>query len=304
MSLDPYIAGGLLSGLGSMFSSMYDTGMSFEQSKELMDYQYKLQQQAIDKVNAFNHPAAQMKRLAAAHLNPNLVYGSGVDGNQSSPANPSVVNRTQHTANPLQDLGQNLIGRQAFELEKIRARNEAFESKERQLNLRARTLGQMLDNSFNDKTLKTRVQRESQKLVNDISKNEVLVEQANNMAVQRSAIKAQADYIASRTNLTEQQALTEVVRRESLRAGIALSRAQIAQVAHYIEYLDAGTALRGQQYTIQDLDFESSNELNKWLQDHPNIELGKEILDYLFDKINGKSRRSVSAKPTRRRKKN
>lgn len=43
--------------------------------------------QMMDKYNAYNAPAAQMERLTAAGLNPNLVYGSGnVAGNQSGQA--------------------------------------------------------------------------------------------------------------------------------------------------------------------------------------------------------------------------
>lgn len=54
-------------------SGIYSTNKSISASKE-----------AVAAQNAYNSPAAQMQRLQAAGLNPNLVYGSGnVVGNQS-----------------------------------------------------------------------------------------------------------------------------------------------------------------------------------------------------------------------------
>ena len=91
--------GGVLSGIANMFTGEH-------QSKELMKYQSEFQQQAIDRQNFYNSPAEQMKRLTAAGLNPNLVYGSGVDGNQSSAASPSMANVRGMFDNPLQDATQ------------------------------------------------------------------------------------------------------------------------------------------------------------------------------------------------------
>lgn len=41
--------------------------------------------------NAYNTPAAQMQRLKQAGLNPNLVYGNGVEGNSSAPVKSADV---------------------------------------------------------------------------------------------------------------------------------------------------------------------------------------------------------------------
>ena len=70
--MNPLIGAGLISGVGSLFGSLASSGISQKQSKELMDYQYQLQQQAIEKANLYNSPTEQMKRLASAGLNPNL----------------------------------------------------------------------------------------------------------------------------------------------------------------------------------------------------------------------------------------
>lgn len=53
--------------------------------KELAEYSYNKDVEMWNKNNAYNTPSEQMKRLEAAGLNPNMVYGSGtVAGNTSS----------------------------------------------------------------------------------------------------------------------------------------------------------------------------------------------------------------------------
>lgn len=51
-----------------------------QQNKELWDYQ-----------NAYNTPQAQMERLRAAGLNPNLIYGSGAGGMNAGPIQSADV---------------------------------------------------------------------------------------------------------------------------------------------------------------------------------------------------------------------
>lgn len=53
-------------------------------NRKLMDHQYDLNLDMWNRNNAYNDPSAQMSRLQAAGLNPNLVYGSGAAGNASS----------------------------------------------------------------------------------------------------------------------------------------------------------------------------------------------------------------------------
>lgn len=305
--MDPLIGYGLVSGVGSLLSGLFNTKSGEHQSKELMDYQYKLQQEAIDRQNFYNSPTEQMKRLSAAGLNPNLVYGSGVDGNQSSAASPSIANVRGQMGNPLQDAAQQYLQAKQMQLNEIKTRNEAFESRERQLNLRAKTLGQLLDNRFMDATLETRVKTLAQGLANDLQQqknleaNEALTwSKTRNEDNRLQQIWAEVDLLKSRKNLTDQQALTEVVKRASMRAGIRLTNAQIKQAAHMIPYIDAGTDLRGQEYEQKETDFESGAQLEKWLEKHPNVALTKEIIDYIFDKANGKSRASSSSRKGRR----
>lgn len=99
------LSGGNSSILGSILNGVVGLGGDYAQSilnlknqKELAKYnaeqQSKLNQQAFDQnikmwnmQNAYNTPKEQMKRLQAANLNPNLVYGSGnVTGNTAGSA--------------------------------------------------------------------------------------------------------------------------------------------------------------------------------------------------------------------------
>ena len=267
--------GSLVSGLANLF-----TGQS--QSKSLMRYQAKLQQEAIDRQNFYNSPAEQMKRLSSAGLNPNLVYGSGVDGNQSSAASPSMANVRGTFDNPLQDATQAYFTAQQMRLNEIKTRNEAFESRERQLKLRAETLGQMLDNKFLDGTLATRIQHASQKLANDVAREGLIEQQSNNLRVQANVLVEQADYIAERTGLTHQQAVTETIKQKALQVGMRLSEAQIRQAGEYVEFLRAGTSLRRQAHDIQDTQYQAAKIFKEWKAKHPTatltFEMVKEIL--------------------------
>lgn len=87
-------------GLSLVAGAAYDY-MNYQ--KRAQEKQNKANQAAIDRANAYdmytwdlanqyNNPKAQMERLKAAGLNPNLVYGSGsVVGNTTGPASSNGV---------------------------------------------------------------------------------------------------------------------------------------------------------------------------------------------------------------------
>lgn len=53
---------------------------------EMAKYSFQANQEAIDKQNAYNTPAAQMQRFTDAGLSPNLIYSQGSGGTQQSAA--------------------------------------------------------------------------------------------------------------------------------------------------------------------------------------------------------------------------
>lgn len=75
------IIGSLISG----HQQKRNTERQIESNKSLAQFQADANQKYLDKQNAYNTPASQMARFQAAGLNPNLIYGQGSPGNQSSP---------------------------------------------------------------------------------------------------------------------------------------------------------------------------------------------------------------------------
>lgn len=64
--------------------SIITSGLNYFFNRKLAKYQYELDQQAIDRQNAYNSPIQQMARYKEAGLNPNMIYGSGGSaGNQT-----------------------------------------------------------------------------------------------------------------------------------------------------------------------------------------------------------------------------
>lgn len=81
------IAGGLL-GLGA---DLFGQHRDREQALDIAKFQAAYNERMIDKQNFYNSPAQQMARFKEAGLNPNLIYGQGNPGNQSSaPQYPSL----------------------------------------------------------------------------------------------------------------------------------------------------------------------------------------------------------------------
>ena len=76
-------AGAAASGIvGSLFG-IGSRRKAYHRSKKLMDKRFDMDKQMWDYQNAYNTPAAQMKRLKQAGLNPALMYGQGNTGNAS-----------------------------------------------------------------------------------------------------------------------------------------------------------------------------------------------------------------------------
>ena len=80
------VGAALAAGVGAGGSIM-TSGLNYLFNRKLAKYQYELDQQAIDRQNAYNSPVQQMARYKEAGLNPNMIYGSGGSaGNQTEVA--------------------------------------------------------------------------------------------------------------------------------------------------------------------------------------------------------------------------
>lgn len=94
-------AAGLFSAIGGIFQSHKNKQAVNNTNKaniELAKYNWQQQKQMWNENNDYNTPVNQMKRLEAAGLNPNLVYGHGTVANTSSgtptPQTPTLQSYT------------------------------------------------------------------------------------------------------------------------------------------------------------------------------------------------------------------
>lgn len=84
------IGGGAIGAGIGMIGSAISQAQNYKYSKKLMELQYQQNLDLWNKQNEYNAPTAQMQRLQAAGLNPNLVYGSNVVGNSSNNTSTSL----------------------------------------------------------------------------------------------------------------------------------------------------------------------------------------------------------------------
>lgn len=101
----PLVAGGLISGIGSLLGGILGIGAQSSANSanmELAKYAFDRNYQMWQEENAYNSPAQQMERLRAAGLNPNLVYGSGSVAGNTSGSTPKF---NAPTMNPVSNGG-------------------------------------------------------------------------------------------------------------------------------------------------------------------------------------------------------
>lgn len=102
-------------GVQSIFNNRWKkkaAGKERDFQREMADTVYQRDTEMWNKANAYNAPEAQMERLKAAGLNPNMVYGNGTAAGNTSTATPKHQNYQTPVAeynmqlNPMQMLSQ------------------------------------------------------------------------------------------------------------------------------------------------------------------------------------------------------
>jgi hypothetical protein len=139
--MDPIIGGTLLNTGASLVDNIFNIGQAKKQrqhQKELAEYSYQKDTEMWNKANEYNLPANQMKRLADANLNPNLVYGNGsVAGNSTPAQTPKFQAYTPEYAQiktPAPDLMQMLSQYQDLKIKKVQTDNLTEELNGKKLN--------------------------------------------------------------------------------------------------------------------------------------------------------------------------
>ena len=115
-------AGSLLGGVGSIIGQNAQNKANLR----LADYQFGKNVEMWKMQNAYNAPSAQMDRLKAAGLNPNLIYGEGVNGSTGNATGtapsyspPDIKKDYSSVGNSLSTLAQY----QNFELQRAQIDN-------------------------------------------------------------------------------------------------------------------------------------------------------------------------------------
>ena len=155
--------------------------------------------------NEYNTPLAQMQRLKAAGLNPNLMYGQGTTGNSSAPAKADGANPTQYKLNFLEAAQlhqQQKLNEQSIQLQKSQTElNHAQAQKvnAETANTHANTLNTQETMQFN---------RESRpKILEKFDLDNANIKLSNeNLNKINAKIEADINQIKANTNLTARQA--------------------------------------------------------------------------------------------------
>lgn len=79
--MDPVTSAAIISGGAQIAGGLLSGRMSYRKSLKLADYAYGKDLEMWNRMNEYNLPANQMKRLAEAGLNPNMMYGTGQGAN-------------------------------------------------------------------------------------------------------------------------------------------------------------------------------------------------------------------------------
>lgn len=141
-------AGGLIGGLLSLGGSIYEAenqkrnvDKTIEANKQLSEYGYSKDLEMWNLQNQYNSPLAQMERLKAAGLNPNLIYGSG----SASSGNASQMPRynaptVKYDYKPVVDLPRVLSMYQDFTMRQAQIDNVKAQTQ----NVHARTASEQM----------------------------------------------------------------------------------------------------------------------------------------------------------------
>lgn len=167
----PLIVAGLISagaGIANSLITNSSNNQSYSDSVNLMREQNKINRANWIAQNAYNSPAAQMARYAAAGLNPNIIYGNSQQVSSGNSQEMPTVQASQFHRNvPALDL--NFVNT---------AINAALaESQVRKNNSEAK--GQEIDNQYNSSTLGARIDMLNQELAKVSASKDLLLNQIN-----------------------------------------------------------------------------------------------------------------------------
>ena len=218
--MNPLVASSLIGLGGSFIGSLFGDNSAKKQFK----YQQQLNREAFqhdvdmwNRQNAYNTPSAQMERLQAAGLNPNLVYGNGGATNTANSAptynagSAPDVAAARQAAGSLANAGFNTALN--FQLAQVQAANIEADTKlkETQGNLnQTNNEIALIDKYLKQNTVDSDIQYQLEKWKQDLilGRNQIKLgdQQFTLNQYQMKKLDAETGYILANTNLTKEQA--------------------------------------------------------------------------------------------------
>ncbi len=241
------LSGNPLLGLGLNLAGNLYTNMQNRRSQNAanrLNYQMQQEQNAWNERmwhinNEYNTPANQMKRLLAAGLNPDLMYGNPSQGTSAAPAQGT----TPSHAEAFQSLGfgdmfsnaQQLMMQKKANDAQIKLMNSQAEQMDTETQLKKKDLG-TYDKRF--ELVKQAAEDSSKKIMSEI--------EVNKQSILESC--SRISELAAREKLTLEQAATEVVNRaflqesfqdrlEQIRLQNKLTKAEIAKANKLVKLI-------------------------------------------------------------------
>jgi hypothetical protein len=260
--------------IGGALNTLWNSTVGMNQSKSLMRYQAQLNQQAIDVQNRYNSPIAQMERLRQAGLNPNLVYGNGVDGNQSSAASVGSAPRAPQADFDFADSVSNVFRRRQIENEtRLTAANEQKILADKLLS-QARYLDIMQEVARKDATFDTYVQQARANLEHTQQSIEESRQRVNESVQRVSNLVSQANLLQEQIRYWDAHATNE----RDYMPNLLLARTHQA--------LESGNLSQAQQGVARSLISLNNAKVDELLQVIQNLKLdgGNKAIEYELNK--------------------
>lgn len=201
-------------------------------AREMYDKQVQTNRENWQLQNEYNAPSAQMERLLAAGLNPNLVYGSGAVGNNASlpsSASPQSVRKNMVTMEPLDILGPYM------QLRMFDKQQELLNAQIRDVN--ASAANKEAETSYIAPYLSSRnLIAESDAFVKDNIREYLIRQEHNKTAVSENDVSVSNMYALPLAAASLENSLADVLNKAMQRK---YTQAQIASAYKDIEYKDA-----------------------------------------------------------------
>lgn len=218
--MDPLTSAALISGglglVGGLISHG-DVKEQYKYNKKLQDNAFAHNLEMWNRQNAYNTPSAQMERLQAAGLNPNLVYGNGGATNTATDYPKYQAGEAPQVANIRAASRQ--LALQGFQtainakLQQAQAANlnadTQLKGTQNELTATQKEIA-LIDKQFQQGTLDARTQHQLEKWKQDLilGRNQIKIsdQQITLNQAQMRKLDAEIDSIVENTNLTKVQA--------------------------------------------------------------------------------------------------